>query len=948
MANSLSVKYNLTLDTKSTQKCDTTIYTQVGENITLQCTIQEDGIAKDLTNAKVDMIGSLQNSNGNTALFEQKNDDVTNGGKITITDALQGKITIDIRKNITDISCVGVMELHIYNTEKCITNRFIIRIDESYANSALTLVSDSLTLQKLENLLNNYQAIIDNGHIHKNLATLIKLSEDANGKLLYNGITIEGGGSGSSSNIDTTNFATKTELNNYVSKVSGKSLIADTEITRLATVNNYTHPNDVNTRHVTDTEKANWNGKSNLVLGNTSVTAYRGDYGEVAYNHSQSIHAPSNAKQNVQSDWNITDINSDAYIKNKPSIPTVSNVEDNLTSTSVINSLSANQGRVIDGKINGLQTTIGTKVNQAYVDEAVRGVISGTSDINGLIRNGSSEGYKGYTIKNGIRPCISFSDDDGKVGVYTKWKPILESKNIPMSICIIPDYIGLNGYMTWVQVRELQNTNKCEILSHNMNHANFSTIYNSEIINSLKQSKEILMANGLRINGFAYPNGGFYSKDAGQDVSYLCAKEYDYAVITQNKINTYPITNSMVIDRCGIGCYESTELQTLDGMKAKVNDCVNKNGWLIFMTHVDDVTHTTEDTTNLGLLIDYIKSLGTIDIVTIREGYQRFGNILESEKGQLTKQGDLFGLSGGGTGSYTLPKATTTTLGGIKLGTGLSITNEGILNNESYSKVEVDNLITTINNRLAVLEGGTAQSYGNIVLSKTTINIVEGASDSFTVVLSKAPTNNQVVTLTKNNDDVLLNSTSLTFTPSNYNIPQTISFNIAEDNADYSNETCIMTLASPNVNSVTVTVNITDNDTPPTNYDLTYNLSATGVTKTADKTYKLIDDDKWNNVFMMYDSTKIPLGNYNVCIQVLERTITTTTSIELPTKWSITHDTSFTSKLNLMTCSLNTTYKIPVTLYENTEPLASAFICGVQFSNANTKDNITVKMWIEK
>ena len=37
-----------------------------------------------------------------------------------------------------------------------------------------------------------------------------------------------------------------------------------------------------------------------------------------AYNHSQSTHAPSNAEANVQSDWNITDTNSDAYIANKP------------------------------------------------------------------------------------------------------------------------------------------------------------------------------------------------------------------------------------------------------------------------------------------------------------------------------------------------------------------------------------------------------------------------------------------------------------------------------------------------------------------------------------------------------------------------------------------------------------------------------------------------------
>lgn len=57
---------------------------------------------------------------------------------------------------------------------------------------------------------------------------------------------------------------------------------------------------------------------ASLALGETSSTAYRGDRGKVAYDHSQAAHAPATAEQNVQSDWNATDAASDAYIKNKP------------------------------------------------------------------------------------------------------------------------------------------------------------------------------------------------------------------------------------------------------------------------------------------------------------------------------------------------------------------------------------------------------------------------------------------------------------------------------------------------------------------------------------------------------------------------------------------------------------------------------------------------------
>ena len=42
-----------------------------------------------------------------------------------------------------------------------------------------------------------------------------------------------------------------------------------------------------------------------------------------SYNHSQTTHAPVNAEQNVQSNWNETNSSSDAYILNKPTLSTV-------------------------------------------------------------------------------------------------------------------------------------------------------------------------------------------------------------------------------------------------------------------------------------------------------------------------------------------------------------------------------------------------------------------------------------------------------------------------------------------------------------------------------------------------------------------------------------------------------------------------------------------------
>ena len=55
-------------------------------------------------------------------------------------------------------------------------------------------------------------------------------------------------------------------------------------------------------RFVTDVEKAAWQGKSSLALGETSATAYRGDRGKAAYDHSQTAHAPVSVYTKAEAD----------------------------------------------------------------------------------------------------------------------------------------------------------------------------------------------------------------------------------------------------------------------------------------------------------------------------------------------------------------------------------------------------------------------------------------------------------------------------------------------------------------------------------------------------------------------------------------------------------------------------------------------------------------------
>ena len=103
-----------------------------------------------------------------------------------------------------------------------------------------------------------------------------------------------------------------------------------------------------NTGHTHDYTKLN-NLPTIPTVTNDLTNELKANY-DTAYTHSQSAHAPSNAEQNVQSDWNVTNTTSDAYIKNKPTIP---KVDSALSSTST----NAIQNKVVKSALDGKSNT---------------------------------------------------------------------------------------------------------------------------------------------------------------------------------------------------------------------------------------------------------------------------------------------------------------------------------------------------------------------------------------------------------------------------------------------------------------------------------------------------------------------------------------------------------------------------------------------------------------
>ena len=112
-------------------------------------------------------------------------------------------------------------------------------------------------------------------------------------------------------------------------------------------------------------------------------------------------------------------------------------------------------------------------------------------------------------------------------------------------------------------------------------------------------------------------------------------------------------------------------------------------------------------------------------------------------------------------------------------------------------------------------------TYGEIVLDKTSLTINENARGTIQVKLSKAPSVNQNVAITLNNGNASVDKTTLIFTPSNYNTYQAIKVTGTHLAGNFNNNQCVLTFKSKKTvatKTCTVTVNNIDADTTPYMY----------------------------------------------------------------------------------------------------------------------------------
>ena len=154
----------------------------------------------------------------------------------------------------------------------------------------------TLTNTQIRHTYDALLKLADNG----NLTTVLKEITDGLGNvtpLSISQIAIK-----SSVDIEASGFKTPTGTSSQFLKADG-SVDGSTYLT------SYTETDPIFTAHVAN------------AITSTDLTNY-----DTAYTHSQSAHAPPNAEQNVQSDWDSTA--GDSLILNKPTIPSGNNIID--------------------------------------------------------------------------------------------------------------------------------------------------------------------------------------------------------------------------------------------------------------------------------------------------------------------------------------------------------------------------------------------------------------------------------------------------------------------------------------------------------------------------------------------------------------------------------------------------------------------------------------------
>lgn len=247
--------------------------------------------------------------------------------------------------------------------------------------------------------------------------------------------------------------------------------------------------------------------------------------------------------------------------------------------------------------------------------------------------------YKALQLNREMKPLLVLVDDDGQKTVVTKLLPIAQEYNVPISIAIVTSLPEQNlpTHLNLEELKQLQETGLFEIVSHTETHKNLAELSKKQRESELLNSKLWLREHGFEHNIIVYPYGGWSQAVANDTRKYYASGiNIDSG---SSQINTAPI-DTYNIQRVYIDKGVSTA-------KSRIDQAIANKSLMILGMHSwygQDRPYPFKEE-ELREIIEYAQAQN-IEIVTLKEALQTYGNVIDFPNFKMGSNGESTGTIG--------------------------------------------------------------------------------------------------------------------------------------------------------------------------------------------------------------------------------------------------------------------------------------------------------------
>lgn len=181
-----------------------------------------------------------------------------------------------------------------------------------------------------------------------------------------------------------------------------------------------------------------------------------------------------------------------------------------------------------------------------------------------------------YTVGGG---AVTLMFDDGPVNTYTRARPVMDLYGYKGSAAIVSSYVGTPGYMTTTQIDTLYKSG-WEVVSHGVNHADFTAMTPSAVTAELTASKAALAQWSPR--HFALPYGAYTASVLAEGGRYYnSVRAFE---LGSNPAGTFPFE---------VKVRGFTTATTLADVQQWLLEARTQKRWQLFVFH--DIANTGDD-----------------------------------------------------------------------------------------------------------------------------------------------------------------------------------------------------------------------------------------------------------------------------------------------------------------------------------------------------------------